>query len=145
MQLLFMKKGFLALTLVASTAFGGMLTACNSTPNSSTAQNLPTTEASNKQMEHDSSTMNGSGGMNHNMMEMDLGPADADYDLRFIDAMILHHQGAVVMAKEVQQKSTRPELKQLAEKIIEAQEKEIAQMQQWRKSWYPKAVEQPMA
>jgi uncharacterized protein (DUF305 family) len=59
--------------------------------------------------------------------------------------MILHHQGAVVMAKEVQQKSTRPEMKQLADEIIEAQEKEIAQMQQWRKAWYPNAGEQLMA
>jgi uncharacterized protein (DUF305 family) len=116
-----------------------MLTACaDSSQNASTAQNSPAAEAENKQMSHDSS-------MSHSMMGMDLGPADADYDLRFIDAMILHHQGAVVMAKEVQQKSTRSEMKQLADEIIEAQEKEIAQMQQWRKAWYPKAVEQPMA
>jgi uncharacterized protein (DUF305 family) len=123
-----MKKSFLALTLIGSTAFGGMLTACSSNP--------PAIEANNKQMQHE--------GMEHNM-EMDLGPIDTDYDLRFIDAMILHHQGAVVMAKEVQQKSTRPEMKQLADEIIEAQEKEIAQMQLWRKTWYPKAGEQPMA
>jgi uncharacterized protein (DUF305 family) len=146
MQLPSMKKGFLALTLVASTTLGTMLTACSgSKPNASTAQIPPATEAENKQMEHDGSMINGSGGMNHSMMEMELGPADADYDLRFIDAMILHHQGAVVMAKEVQQKSTRPEMKQLADEIIEAQEKEIAQMQQWRKAWYPNAPEQPMA
>jgi uncharacterized protein (DUF305 family) len=146
MQLLSLKKGFLALTLVASTALGGMLTACSdSNQNTSTAQKPAATEANNKQMEHDGSMMNGSGGMNHSMMEMDLGPADADYDLRFIDAMILHHQGAVVMAKEVQQKSTRPEMKQLADEIIEAQEKEIAQMRQWRKVWYPQANDTPMA
>jgi uncharacterized protein (DUF305 family) len=101
MQLLSMKKSFLALTLVASASLGAPLTACSdSNQNASTAQNLSATEAGNKQMEHN-------GSMNHSM-EMDLGPADADYDLRFIDAMILHHQGAVVMAKEVQQKSKRP-------------------------------------
>lgn len=146
MKLLFMKKGFLALTLIASAAFGGMLTACSSSnPNTNAAQNLPATDAENKQMQHDGSMMDGSGNTNHDMMQMELGPADADYDLRFIDAMILHHQGAVVMAKEVQQKSTRPEMKQLANEIIEAQEKEIAQMQQWRKAWYPNAGEQAMA
>ncbi|MGB3135821.1 MAG: DUF305 domain-containing protein, partial [Nodosilinea sp.] len=32
----------------------------------------------------------------HSMM-MDLGPSDEEFDLRFIDGMILHHQGAVVM------------------------------------------------
>ena len=72
---------------------------------------------------------------------MDLGPADAEYDLRFIDAMIPHHQGAINMAKQVLQNSTRPQLKKLAEEIIQAQEKEIAQMQEWRKTWYPDAKE----
>ncbi len=138
MQHLSVKKGFLTLTLVASAALGGTLTACSdSDQNASTAHHPFATEASKKQMSHD-------GFMTHSR-EMDLGPADADYDLRFIDAMILHHQGAIMMAKEVQQKSKRPEMKQLAEEIIEAQEQEIAQMQQWRQAWYPKAGEQPMA
>src|SRR4028118_438018 len=82
--------------------------------------------------------------MNHNMA-MDLGPADADYELRFIDAMTPHHQGAVEMAKEALQKSKRPEIKQLADNIIKAQNKEIEQMKQWRKGWYPKAGDKPMA
>jgi uncharacterized protein (DUF305 family) len=82
--------------------------------------------------------------MNHSM-SMDLGPADADYDLRFIDAMVLHHQGAVKMAQEALQKSQRPEIKKLAEDIIAAQEKEIGQMQQWRKAWYAQASDTPQA
>jgi uncharacterized protein (DUF305 family) len=83
-------------------------------------------------------------GMNHSMA-MDLGPADADYELRFIDAMTPHHQGAVEMAKEAQQKSQRPEIKQLADNIIKAQNQEIKQMKQWRQAWYPKAGDKPMA
>lgn len=45
--------------------------------------------------------------MNHNMgeMSMELGAADANLDLRFIDGMILHHQGAIAMAKAALQKS----------------------------------------
>ena len=82
------------------------------------------------------------GDMNHNM---DLGPADADYDLRFIDAMIPHHEGAVVMAKDLAQKTKRPELQKLAKDVINAQVQEIAQMQQWRKNWYPKAPNTPVA
>ncbi|AFY36021.1 DUF305 domain-containing protein [Calothrix sp. PCC 7507] len=84
------------------------------------------------------------GGMNHSMA-MDLGPADANYDLRFIDGMIPHHQGAIVMAKEAQQKSQRPEIKKLADEIIKAQNQEISQMKQWRTAWYPKAGDKPMA
>lgn len=82
-------------------------------------------------------------GMDHSMA-MDLGPADADYDLRFIDGMILHHQGAVVMAEKALEKSARPELKQLSTEIIAAQKQEIAQMQGWRTSWYANAPSTPM-
>ena len=82
--------------------------------------------------------------MNHNM-EMDLGAAEANYDLRFIDAMMMHHKGAVAMAKETLEKSQRPEIKQLANNIIGAQKKEIAQMKQWRTAWYPKSSQQPVA
>jgi len=87
------------------------------------------------------------GGMKHNMggMSMELGAADANLDLRFIDGMIPHHQGAIAMAKEAIQKSKRPEIKKLALEIIKAQETEIAQMQKWRKAWYPKASSTPMA
>jgi uncharacterized protein (DUF305 family) len=81
------------------------------------------------------------GGMNHSM---DVGPANANYDLRFIDSMVPHHQGALVMAQEVIQKSKRPELVKFAKNIITEQKKEIAQMQQWRKQWYPKVSATPM-
>lgn len=77
-------------------------------------------------------------------MTMDLGPKDPEFDLRFLDGMILHHQGAVTMAEAVLQNSSRSELKQLAEAIITAQKAEIAQMQQWRADWYPKAGADPM-
>lgn len=92
-------------------------------------------------------------GMNHKqgmvdhagmMHSMDLGPADADYDMRFIDAMVPHHEGAVIMAKDVLAKSKRPELQKLANDIISAQAKEIKQMQEWRKTWYPKAPAEAM-
>ena len=76
--------------------------------------------------------------MNHSM-GMDLGPADANFDLRFIDAMIPHHQGAVEMANVAQVKSKRPEIKKLADNIIKSQNQEITQMKQWRQAWYPKA------
>jgi Uncharacterized protein conserved in bacteria len=140
MQPISLKTGFLAFSLVAIASLtSGTLTACSSAPeNSNQTQNTPTKEAAGKQhMGHGS-------GMNHSMA-MDLGPADADYELRFIDAMTPHHQGAVEMAKEAQQKSQRPEIKQLADNIIKAQNQEIKQMKQWRQAWYPKAGDKPMA
>ncbi|MDX1977359.1 MAG: DUF305 domain-containing protein [Pseudanabaenaceae cyanobacterium bins.68] len=87
------------------------------------------------------------GKMNHDMggMSMELGAADANLDLRFIDGMVPHHQGAIAMAKEALQKSQRPEIKKLAQEIIRTQEVEITQMGKWRKSWYPNVGSTPMA
>ncbi|PSB17090.1 DUF305 domain-containing protein [filamentous cyanobacterium CCP1] len=95
------------------------------------------------QMDHGS--MDGSMPMNHDSMSMDLGPADESFDLRFIDAMILHHQGAVEMAQEALEKSSRPEIQELAQSIIDGQEQEISQMQEWRQAWYPDAPAEPVA
>ncbi|MBD2564403.1 MULTISPECIES: DUF305 domain-containing protein [Nostoc] len=133
MQLLSLRNGFLALTLTAIASGGGLITGCTSTAsqNQSEAPKATTTNANNNHMNHS--------------MAMDLGPADANFDLRFIDAMTPHHQGAVEMAKEAQQKSKRPEIKKLGDDIIKSQNQEITQMKQWRQAWYPKAGDKPMA
>ena len=73
-------------------------------------------------------------GMNHGTMA---GSSSQPFDAQFIDSMIVHHQGAVEMANEVLQKAEHPELKTFAEAIITAQTKEIGDMQDWRKTWYP--------
>jgi uncharacterized protein (DUF305 family) len=70
------------------------------------------------------------------MMNMDLGNADAEFDLRFIKAMLPHHEGALVMAQDALGKSSHPEIKKLAQDILTSQQQEIAQMKQWRKDWY---------
>jgi len=74
-------------------------------------------------------------GMGTSMMQ-DLGPADKQYDLRFLNAMIEHHEGALVMAQDALKKSKRPEVQKLAKAIVAAQQKEIAQMKAWRQAWY---------
>lgn len=63
--------------------------------------------------------------------------AEAPYDARFIDSMIVHHEGAVTMANDALKQAERPEIKTLAATIIQAQETEIKQMRDWRKAWYP--------
>jgi uncharacterized protein (DUF305 family) len=70
------------------------------------------------------------------MMNDKLGAADANYDDRFISMMIPHHEGAVMMSKDALTKTSKPELKKLAESIIAAQNKEIADMKQWEQKWY---------
>jgi uncharacterized protein (DUF305 family) len=70
------------------------------------------------------------------MMSTGLGAADEQFDLRFINAMTLHHGGALTMAKEALEKSDRPEMKELAQNIIDSQQQEIDQMKQLRKTWY---------
>lgn len=75
----------------------------------------------------------GGTGMSMGMMEVAQG--DAPYDLRFIDAMIPHHQGAIDMAEDLKRNTQRPELLKLADDIIQAQTAEIAQMRAWRDEW----------
>jgi uncharacterized protein (DUF305 family) len=141
----FFAKGSLAL-MVGAIATASFLNACSTATQNQAQTASPTaTTAGAKQMDH--SKMH-HGGMNHGSgdhMSMDLGPADAEFDLRFVDAMTPHHQGAVEMAKEAQQKSKRPEMQKLAANIIQAQDKEINQMKQWRQAWYPKASAEPIA
>lgn len=59
------------------------------------------------------------------------------FDKAFIDAMIPHHQSAIEMATVARKESTIPEIKQLADNIASAQQREIEQMKQWREQWYP--------
>lgn len=57
-------------------------------------------------------------------------------DKAFLADMIVHHEGAVDMARAVLERGKHEELKQMARDIIAAQTKEIAQMQIWFADWY---------
>jgi uncharacterized protein (DUF305 family) len=60
----------------------------------------------------------------------------ADFDKAFIEAMIPHHQLAIMMAQMLKSGTNRPEMLTLANNIIDSQSKEITNMQGWYKSWY---------
>jgi uncharacterized protein (DUF305 family) len=144
------KHQIASIVLMLTAATGSGLTACTAANSSAptpvaTATATQTAKPADKQsqmqgMDHSSSMMSN----NASHGAMDLGVADADYDLRFIDGMTPHHQGAVAMAQDVLKNSQRPELRKFAQEIIQAQEKEIAQMGEWRKAWYPNAGEKLM-
>ena len=59
-----------------------------------------------------------------------------DFDKAFIEAMIPHHQLAIMMAQMLLSGTNRPEMLSLANNIIESQSKEIKEMQSWYQSWY---------
>jgi uncharacterized protein (DUF305 family) len=137
-----------SLGLVATISIAaGALAACSTTTPESSSTSIAATPTLTSTATPSAAPKPASTAMTHSMgnMSMDLGPADEHFDHRFIDAMIPHHQGALMMAKEAQQKSERPEIKKLADEIISAQTKEIAELQTWRKQWYPTASSKPMA
>jgi uncharacterized protein (DUF305 family) len=78
-------------------------------------------------------------GMQHTMSSMMAeleGKTGDAFDAAFLSEMIVHHEGAVVMAEAVLRSSNRSELITLANDIIAAQTKEIEMMKEWQKSWF---------
>jgi uncharacterized protein (DUF305 family) len=65
------------------------------------------------------------------------------FDRAFVDNMIPHHEGATRMAEVVLAKTRDPELRKLAEEIIAAQRKEIAEMKRFREREYGAAAAAP--
>jgi uncharacterized protein (DUF305 family) len=85
-------------------------------------------------------------GMDHGAMHMPGTMSEAelrqlmatrhqDFDLMFLDMMTAHHQGAIDMANTELRDGALPEVKRLAQQIIDAQQAEIEQFQQWQKEW----------
>lgn len=138
-----MKKGlFLGLVFISALAILGA--ACGQAGNHTGMNHNQMAANSNSPMNmngmnHNSMPMNSNNGMsnmNHSEMKTDPNAASAPYDLQFIDTMTHHHQGAIDMAKMALQKTQNEELKKFAQKIIDDQNKEIAEMKNWRDKWF---------
>lgn len=86
-------------------------------------------------------TVHRDGAMQHAMDEMSLelrGKEGEEYEKAFLDGMIVHHLGAIEMAKELLTHTERPELVAMANAIIEVQSDEIEMMKVWRDEWFNK-------
>jgi uncharacterized protein (DUF305 family) len=77
---------------------------------------------------------------------MNLGQADRTFDLRYINAMIAHHRGAMLLAEQLSKNTSRPEMKTLAQNILADEPKAIAELYTWKKEWYgdTKTVRDPI-
>lgn len=60
------------------------------------------------------------------------------FDREFIDMMVPHHQGAIRMARVELASGEDADLMQISEAIIDAQTREINEMNRWRTEWYGK-------
>lgn len=87
----------------------------------------------NGAMMHSDSSMSG---MMMDMTGRMKGKTGDELDKIFLEDMIVHHQGAVDMAKELQKSTKRPELQKMAKGIIDAQTTEIDMMKTWLAEWF---------
>jgi len=61
-----------------------------------------------------------------------------EYDRAFLANMIAHHEGAVAMAELATESAEHQAIKDMAENIISAQNREITDMKSWQRQWgYP--------
>ena len=67
------------------------------------------------------------------MSEEDMGELEsssgAEFDAAFLRLMIVHHEGAVEMAREQIDQGQNPQAVELAQQVVEDQEAEIAEME----------------
>ena len=82
--------------------------------------------------------------VDHSAHNHEVGPAGRTYDLRWLDAMVQHHTGALRMSEFVFDIG-QPGVGALAKQIWRDQAQEIKAMGQWRKAWYPEAPVYPVA
>ena len=79
----------------------------------------------------------------HPMSEEDMQALEqADpFDQEFITMMTAHHEDAIMMAEAELEEGGDPRLHDIANAIIEAQQREIDEMAEWSMEWYGEAPE----
>jgi uncharacterized protein (DUF305 family) len=89
----------------------------------------------NAKMDH-----SGMSGMSKHEMGMDMNISDLKsakpFDKSFIEMMVPHHEGAILMANHELGRGSDPQIRALAKRIIASQTLQISQMKQWYRAWY---------
>lgn len=143
-------RGYSMPSVPAKTAMPDMPTmAVQGTPGTSTAPALtsPAGQPSHHNHQHHNHPDNNNNQHNNNghnnRHNHEVGPAGRSYDLRWLDAMVQHHTGALRMSEYVFDIGV-PGVGALAKEIWRDQAREIKAMGQWRKAWYPEAPVYPV-
>lgn len=89
---------------------------------------VPSTDNPMGRMDHDS--LGAMPGMmtNDQMRQLRMAPADK-FDLMFLRMMIAHHEGAITIARSELSNGQNTDARQLAQRIIDAQQREVTEMQ----------------
>ena len=62
------------------------------------------------------------------------------FDHQFMSMLIGHHEAAIAMAEEEQDRGADPRLKRLAGEVIRTQTRELEQLRRWLNTWYGGSV-----
>lgn len=65
-----------------------------------------------------------------------LGQADEKVDLRFLNALIAHHEAGIEMAREIRTKSSRKEVLDNADAVEHFLKDSLTTLQSWREQWF---------
>ena len=83
----------------------------------------------------------GSPGMMGGMMrgavaDLDVLETADEFDRLFIESMVPHHEMGIMMSRMIWNATDRPEMRGLAQSIIQSQSEEIDDMREWYEEWY---------
>lgn len=130
-----MAIGAIALSMVGSVAVAQPATDKSSTQASPHSGAAHSSMDKKESMKPGMSGMSGGGDMHSSMMGtmkgMDSMKMSGDTDRDFAMMMKMHHQGAIDMAQMELKSGKDPKMKEMAKRIIEAQNKEIKEFDQW--------------
>jgi uncharacterized protein (DUF305 family) len=65
-----------------------------------------------------------------------LGAADEKQDLRFLNALIAHHEAGIAMTREIRTKSSRTEVLNNADAVEQFLQTTLVTLKGWRQTWY---------